>query len=241
MKAVQHNITHIYQTSNHNCSQASLAMVLSTYDPSASIEGVLANVPVNTDSKGEEIGTVKQHLALWCLSLGYKVDMYTFDCALIDQSWSKLKKSELLSRMKLSQKNRDLDLLGRRWSKVYIKSYIDFLQKDGNLHIKPYVSSDLIYRLLQNGPITAGVCYKTLHGVGHSKIVGLRKEEFYDIGKGSAGTHSIVLYGNDEEGSIFVADPWLEPGLHKLPVEQIIAAISAAQVSCDNLLFQITK
>jgi hypothetical protein len=58
---------------------------------------------------------------------------------------------------------------------------------------------------------------------------------------GKAWNHTIVIYGVDEAGNFLVADPLRKPGRHVIEPERMIAAISTAQIECDNLLIQIKK
>lgn len=73
-----------------------------------------------------------------------------------------------------------------------------------------------------------------LYGTGRTNGDG---EQDYINGK--AWNHSIVIHGVDKQGNFLIADPLQKPGHHSIEPERMIAAISTAQMECDNLLFQI--
>ncbi len=200
----------------------------------------MATIPVNKNDKGEDWGTINQQLATWCLSQGFEVDMYTADFEIIDLSWVKLPKEKLLERMELAKDQRDVLALGKEWSKIYTQSYIDFVKTGGQLHIQPYMTTKLLDDLLPVSPLLLCVCYNVLYTSGRSKDIGLRKAETNDL-NGKLTNHSIVIYGKDDDGNYLIADPYKEPGLHTVEPERMLAAMTAAQMECDNLLFQLKK
>lgn len=129
--------------------------------------------------------------------------------------------------------------LGKNITEQYTQAYIDFVNAGGKLHIQKAVSSDLLYRLLHKGPVLPCVSFNTLYGT--KRVVLSEFKEKKDDVNGRAPNHSIVIYGNDEQGNFLIADPDRKPGLHVIEPELMLAAISTAQLECDNLLFQITK
>jgi hypothetical protein len=66
----------------------------------------------------------------------------------------------------------------------------------------------------------------------------VRQEVLDDI-NGEVGTHSVVIYGNEEGGSFLLADPW--DGLTKVEPETLLCAITAAEIECDAMCFQVSK
>lgn len=240
MQAITYPVKHTYQSTNNNCSQTALSIILSYYSNHITAEQIADAIPVRLDDKGEPFGTINQQLATWCIGQGYKVTMYTFDCQVIDQSWRKLDRQSLIERLEAAKAGRNVPALGGLWSKMYLQSYIDFVKAGGELHIQPYVTSKVLYGLLKNGPLLACVCFNTMYGTGHSKDVGLRQSEVDDV-NGKNTNHSIVIYGVTEEGEFEIADPWQEPGVHTVEPERLLAAITAAQIECDNLFFQLVN
>lgn len=214
--------------------------MLSYYGKDITAEQIMADIPVSLNDKGEPWGTINQQLATWCIGQGHKAKMYTFDCQVIDQSWRMLDKVKLIERLDAAKAGRNVPALGEEWSKTYLQSYIDYLNAGGELHIEPYVTTRLLYELLADGPLLACVCFNTMYGSGHSKDVGLRQSEIDDV-NGKNTNHSIVIYGVTESGDFEIADPWQEPGTHIIEAERMLAAITAAQIECDNLFFQLDK
>lgn len=214
--------------------------MLSYYGKDITAEQIMNDIPVGFNDQGEPWGTINQQLATWCIGQGYKVKMYTFDCQVIDQSWRDLSKAKLIERLEAAKAGRNVPSLGEEWSKAYLQSYIDYLNAGGELHIQSYVTSKLLYKLLKDGPLLACVCFNTMYGTGHSKNIGLRQSEIDDV-NGNSTNHSIVIYGVTEKGDFEIADPWREPGTHVIEPERMLASITAAQVECDNLFFQLEK
>jgi hypothetical protein len=238
MQQVEHQIKHQYQPTNTTCSPTALSIILEHYGMQLSPLDIEKMVPQCVNDKGEKIGTIGQQLATWCLSNGFAVTMYTFDVQVIDQSWAKLDNDTLLQRLKLRKGGWVVPGMGEEWTRQYTQSYIDFVESGGKLIIQPAVTSKLLYELLESGPLLPCVSFSTLYGIGRSVNDGEDESKLDDV-NGRAVNHSIVVYGNDESGNFLIADPWQEPGLHTIDPERLIAAISTAQIECDNLLFQI--
>lgn len=238
MKSIDHQVKQQYQPTNTTCSPAALSTLLGHYGKNINPLDIESNVPQCVNDKGEKIGTINQQMATWCISNGFSVVLYTFDCQIIDQSWSRLNKDEQLVRMKLRKNGWVVPGMGEEWTKQYTQAYIDFIEAGGELDIQPAATTDLLYTLLERGPFLPCVSYSTLYGAARSRNEGEIKTIDDDI-NGKASNHSIVVYGNDEEGNFLIADSWKKPGLHTIEPDRMIAAISTAQIECDNLLFQI--
>jgi hypothetical protein len=241
MQAANYSIKHCYQSTNNNCSQTALSILLSYYDiaKQMSAEEIMQQIPVNKDEKGEDWGTINQQLATWCIGQGFAVELYTFDCQAIDLSWADLDQDQLLARIEATKPVRDVPSLGRQWSEIYLRSYADFVKAGGQLFIKPYVTTVLLYELLKRGPILLCVCFNTLHNKGRSTYPGVREIVPDDV-NGKVTNHTIVIFGITEKGDFEIADPWEKPGFHTIDPERMLCAITAAQIECDNLLFQLT-
>lgn len=237
---VTHKITHQYQPTNKSCSQTSLAMLFSYFGKTMTPGEVIAEVPVNKNDKGEDQGTLNQELATWCLSQGFKVRMHTADFQIIDTAWKDLPVDQLIQRMESAKPYRDVPALGKAISERYVQSYIDFVKQGGELHIEPFMTTDLLDRLLPNSPILIAVCYNVLYATGRTKSFGLRQTAPNDT-EGGLTTHSVVVYGKNDVGLYQVADPWQEPGFHEIDPRRLVAAMDAAQIECDNVLFQLAK
>lgn len=201
---------------------------------------VLASVPQTRDENGNDKGSINQQLATWAISQGFQVSMYTFDCQVIDQSWANLSKEKIIERLMASINGVAVPSLGNKWSNAYRESYIEFLNAGGDLQIQPAITSKLLYELLGKGPILPCVCYNTLYGTGKTHNEDNETTIADDV-NGEATTHSLVIYGNDADGNFLVADPIHKPGHMTIEPDLMIAAVSTAQIECDNLLFQLSK
>lgn len=240
MNKIEHSIKHQYQPTNTSCSPTALSMLLGYYEKQLTVNEISASVPQVVDEKGENSGTINTQMATWCVSLGFDVVLYTFDCQIIDQSWRDLPKEKITERLEARKDGWEVPSLGALWNTAYCQSYIDFLKAGGVLHIQPAVSSKLIYELLENGPILPCLSFSTLHEKGRTKFNGVNESVSDDV-HGRAMNHSVVIYGVDDNRNFLVADPWEKPGLHTVEPERMIAAISTAQLECDNLMFQLSK
>jgi hypothetical protein len=145
MKAITHTVDHQYQPTNSSCSPTATAIMLGHYGTTLTPDEVMHKVPQVKDANGVDSGTINQQLATWCISLGFDVSLYTFDCQVIDQSWATLTKEKQLKRLAARKSGWQVPALGNLWSGAYVQSYIDFLEAGGNLHIQPAVTSKLLY------------------------------------------------------------------------------------------------
>ena len=235
---VEHKIAHYYQPTNNSCSQASLAMLFSYFGKTMVPDAIMAGVPVDKNEQGETWGTINQNLAAWCISQGFTATLYTADFQIIDLSWAGLPKDQLLARMEAAKGSRSIPALGKAWSERYMQAYIDFVNAGGELRIQPYMTSALLDEHLPESPLLICVCFNVLHGTGRSRSTGLRQSEPDDV-NGHLSNHSVLIYGKDDEGNYLIADPWKEPGFHAVQPERLLVAMTAAQMECDNLFFQL--
>lgn len=237
---ITHKITHFYQPTNNTCSQSAAAILLSFFGEEALPEEVASKVPVNKNDKGEDWGTINQQLATWCISQGYEVEMHTADFQIVDLSWADLPTDKLLERMEVAKSHREVPALDKEWSKIYMQSYIDFINAGGKLYIHPHMTTELIDSLLPSSPLLSCICYNVLYNTGRSNDIALRESEPDDI-DGKLSNHSIVIYGKTDNGNYLIADPYKVPGTHEIEPERLLAAMATAQIECDNLFFQLTK
>lgn len=236
MKPRSYQVAHQYQQNPTSCSQTALSILLSHYGIQKTQDEILQSVPQVKDETSKDRGSINQQLAAWCVSLGFKVSFYTFDCQVIDQSWAGLAKQDIIARLQAGMNGYEIPSLGKLWSNAYRQAYIDYLETGGDLYIEPAVTSKLLYHLLEYGPILPCVSFSTLYATGRTN----EQSEPDDV-NGKAWNHSIVIHGVDELGNFLVSDPLKKPGSHIIEPERMIAAISTAQLECDNLLFQIQK
>lgn len=240
MNKTEYKINHQYQPTNTTCSPTALSMLLGYYGNEISVDDVSAKVPQVKNKKGEDFGTINQQMATWCKSLGFDVTLYTADVQVIDQSWSKLSQNEVVERLEARKAGLKVPSLGELWNTAYCEAYIEFIQSGGELHIVNAITSKLLYELLEDGPVLPCLSFDTLYGKGRTSNIGEKETKPDDV-NGKAWNHSVVIYGNDDEGNFLVADPWEKPGRHVIEHDVMVAAIGTAQLECDNLVFQLTK
>lgn len=241
MNLVKHFITHQYRPSITSCSPAALSILLSHYGIDAPVDEISKQVPQVENNEGQIRGHINQQMATWCISQGFNVVLYTFDCQVIDQSWSVLPKEGILEQLDSRRHGWIVPSLGKDWTIAYAESYVDFIVERGELVIKPSATTSLLYDLLAKGPVITCVSYSTLYGKGRTRIDDEVEKTILDDIDGQAMNHTIVIYGNDDQGRFLVADPCEKPGLQVIDPERMIAAISTAQIECDNLVFQLSK
>lgn len=240
MKAVSWKVKPQTQPTSTTCSPTALSILLDHYKDNIGPLEIEEVVPQCLDENGKKMGTINQQMATWCIRRGYDVSMHTFDCQIIDQSWSKMSKDKLLERLKLRKSGWVVPGIGKNWTEEYTQSYIDFLEAGGALTITNAATTKLLHNLLDKGPILACVSFSTMYGAIRSRIDDESMSPDDDI-NGRALNHSIVIYGINEDGSYTIADPSQsrKPGLQTIESEVMLAAISTAQIECDNLIFQI--
>lgn len=215
-------------------------MALSYFGDDVPVARLLKETPVLKDEDGNDVGSSGQQLALWALHAGYDVDFFCADFQIIDLSWANLSTQEQLVRMNQSRDTHIAPSLGKHFSRLYMDSYIELLTNGASLHIMPYISSALISERLTTGPIIACVNHAVLSNKGRTRNIALRESTPDDI-HGTVSNHFIVITGIDTQGRFTFADPWNEPSFHAIEPDHLTCAISAAQIECDAIAFQLSK
>lgn len=243
MQVIEHKIIHTYQPTSTSCGYASLSMLLSHYDHIISTKELLSQVPQACDEEGKPVGSLTAQLAEWCLRQGFMVDFISFDLLITDLSWSGLNNEQLLEKLESVKEYRDVHSVGGKyWSKAYVQAYIDLIKSGGNLSVQPHVTSQLLYKWLETGPVFTNISSSVVHGTGrsqHPEPETSKRLSIPDDKSGTVGTHSVVIYGNDSDGNFLVADPW--DGLEVVNVETMLCAITAAELECDSQCFRLKK
>ncbi len=235
--AISHKVTHYYQPTNSSCTATATSMLLSFYGIDKTPEQILSVFLVRKAQDGSDWGSIGQDLARYCIGLGFDATFYSFDCYITDYSWQNFTTQEMYERLKVVRESRDVKCLGGKHnSQLYVDAYMEFIEAGGELKIRPYVTTELIDNLLQQGPVAAVVYYATLYGTGRSLKSGQRQEVLDDT-NGKIYTHSVVIVGKDKNNRYQLAEPFKQPGLLWVEREQLVAGITAAQAECDNSLF----
>jgi hypothetical protein len=215
-------------------------MLLSHFGRDVPPESLIPEIKAFRDDKGDVCGMLTPWVCSWELRNGFAAEMYCSDSELLDLSWASLDSQAQLERMKLARETRTLAALNREMVHTYFDSYIEFVELGGKLTITPYISSELLDKLLVRGPILATFAYSALYGVGRTKTIGLRDSVPDDL-RGSTCTHAAVLYGRNENGDYLIADPYRSTQFHVAPRDAVIAAIAAASYSCESHIAVISQ
>jgi hypothetical protein len=240
MEPIEHHVEHFYQPTNHSCGQSATAILLSHFGRDDTPESVNGSVPVLSVGDDPEWGTLAPSLAAWIVRQGFDVDMYTSDFLLLDLGWAHLDMPALRQRLEEALDVRVVPAIGADVSKVFLQTYIDFIDAGGTIHIRPYITSDLINELLVDAPIFINLNMNVLYNHGRQAVTGLRQSKDDDL-HGSVDTHFVVIYGTDGNGTYLIADPWEAPGRHSVDRERLLAAIGAGQIQCENAVFQARR
>lgn len=239
MKNIVHQIDHLYQPTNTSCGPTSLTMLLQFLKQPSSVEEVIDSVPKFIDNKGKDMGTNIAGLARYALHQGYQATIYTYDQQIMNPRWQPLSQQDLCNALLAAKPHRDVPRLGKEWSERYIQSYVNFIDEGGMLVLHDYPRSSDMYELLRKAPFIATVTHSVLFTMPHSRNIGLREVIEDPNSSGAAINHFVVVYGSDKNGNFLVADPWQKPGRFIIEPERLVAAISAAEIECDNSIMQI--
>jgi hypothetical protein len=225
MEAIKHEIKHIKQHDEMSCGSAAIAMLLSFFDDDVSSEEISKDIPTLLDDNEKEWGSNAVDEMLWCMRRGYKARGYVFDSQIMNQTWAGKDSKSIVHGLESLKGEKVHPLLGKKLTESFISSYVDFLNAGGELTILPSPTRSLLYELLKKGPYLAAVNYNTL----------------YRTDTGFMTIHASVVRGNEENGTLLLADPWEEDWEQSVEPDHFMGAIMAAQMSCENAIFQISK
>jgi hypothetical protein len=232
-----HPIDHIYQPTNYTCTHTATAMILPFFGRKITVERLIDEAPAIRDGEGKVCGMLTQYIGTWALKNGFDATLYVADFEVVDLSWAKLPREVLLERMRVVKDRRSVPSLGKDGARLYLESYIEFVENGGELIITPCISTKLLNELLPKSPLVICVAYSVLYGIGRMRSTGLRESSADDLA-GELTAHSIVAYGRDSQGHYLIADPWRAPGLHSVEPDTLLAAIAAAQFTCEASVLQ---
>ncbi len=238
MNKTRHQVTHYFQPTNNTCGYTALAILLSHYGKEIKPEELVDKVPQPKDADGTVFGSVTAQLAEWVQKEGLHVHMYVSDAYIVDLSWKNKSSKQIRDRLEQVKLKRSVPVMDKHWVGIYENAYLSLLDSGADLSVEQFITTKLLYRLLKDGPVYANICSSANSGKGRTLSKELRKDIQDDIA-GRISTHSVVIYGNEENGDFLVADPW--DGLVTTKPEQMVLAIEAAQIECDNQIFVIER
>ncbi|MDB5160840.1 MAG: Peptidase family protein [Candidatus Saccharibacteria bacterium] len=238
MNETLYEVTHYYQPTNNTCGYAALAILLSYYGKKYKPEELVDKVPQPKDAEGTSHGSVTAQLADWCQTEGFQVHMYVSDMYILDLSWKDKSSAQIKERLEQVKSKRKISIMDSHWVGIYENAYLTMLDHGADLSVVQFITTELLNELLKKGPIYANICSSASSGKGRTTTPRLHEDVIDDV-NGAISTHSVVIYGNNEEGSYLVADPWY--GLMVIKPELMVLAIEAAQIECDNQIFVIKE
>lgn len=238
MQKIVHEVKHYYQPTNNTCGYAALATLLSHYGKEFKPEDLVREVEQPKDAEGTSHGSVTAQLADWCQSNGFHVNFYTSDMYILDLSWQDKNASQIKQRLEEVKGKRKVSVMDSHWVGVYEEAYLSLLGHGADISVEQFITTDLIYELLKAGPVYVNICSTASTGRGRTLSPELRKDVVDDV-NGRISTHSVVVYGHDEEGNFLISDPW--DGLMTMAPQQLVLSIEAAQIECDNQIFTVKK
>lgn len=231
--SIQHEIKVYAQTPEAVCGPTALAMQLSAYGEDLSPEEVVAQA--SRFKRPGDPGLTSQELASYCLSLGYQVDFWSFDGMVLDYAWKELRGAALAAELSRLCRHHESQTPVDEVKLRYALGYLAFVEAGGSLTVAPFVTTELILRLLEKGPVAAAVLFGVFASEGKRG-----SDQAFNALTGSSGTHSVLIFGHDEATGFQVADPTPGRGVVTVSRENMLAAITAAQVEYDNALFQVS-
>ena len=164
--------------------------------------------------------------------------MYVSDMYILDLSWAGKTSKQIQERLEQVKGKRTHQLMDTHWVHVYEDAYLAMLNGGAAITITQFITTKLVNKLLKDGPVFVNICSSALRGKGRTISPELRESAVDDM-KGNINTHSVVVYGMNKTGDYLVSDPW--DGLIEVDPEQLVLAIEAAQIECDNQIFVIKR
>lgn len=240
MGPIEHKVTAIRQKTSE-CMQTSATQVLSFFDPSVTVEQVVASVPVHVEN-GEKVGTSPGHLVSYFAQQGYQTTSYIFDTELFDRSWENLSPEEVITALKERQPHIPDNAWLKKYHRILVSGWEVYAQAGGTFVFKP-LSVKLMRQLLDNGPYLMMV---------NSTYLNQKPKQHYnkttdtfdsDPIRGRSLTHGVTCAGYKDDRFLIV-DPDPPEGIEQhrwIAQDHLIASIMAAQTESDNFLTSIVK
>jgi hypothetical protein len=182
-------------------------------------------------------GTLGVFLAIDALEHDFNVAIYNYNLALFDPTWSGLSSTELVSKLRLQQKQKK----GKRLQ-VASDAYCEYLEKGGRLCFD-VLTPELLHGLLQdNAPVITGLSCTYLYNTSRERAVSSTMVIPDDTGGYSAGHFIVLVAGNEKE--ITIADPYhpnpiSESGIYSVNSHRVILSIMLGVLTYDANLIVI--
>lgn len=230
---IEHEIKVHVQTPEAVCGPTALAMQLSALGEELSPHEIVTRA--SPFKRPGDPGFTSMELASYCVSLGYQVNFWSFDGLVLDYAWTGLKGAALAVELEKLCRHHEGRTPVEETKLRYARGYLAFVEAGGSLDVAPFVTTELIIKLLEKGPVAAAVLFGVFASEGKRD-----SDQAFNALTGGSGTHSVLIFGHDEARGFLIADPAPGRGIVTLSEEHLLAAITAAQVEYDNVIFQVT-
>lgn len=234
MTRIEHPFELHEQTPAAACGPTTVAMQLSALGVRMTPEDVVDRA--HAHKRPGDPGYTAPELACFCRSLGLEVELHAFDGRVLDHAWSGLSPDALDARLQELCAHLERGEPAGSLRMRYALSYRRLLRAGGVLRVAPFVTSVALRALLADGPVHAGVAASVITTEGKTTADGA-----HDPHAGAFGTHSVLVYGYDNREGFLVADPAPGRGRVAVGAEHLLAAITAAQVDDDDVVFRIMR
>ena len=224
------------QPNDTTCGPTSLHAVYNYYGKNISLKQVISEV-----SYLEEGGTLAVMLGIDALKNGFKAKIYTYNLLVFDPTWFKEKEVNLIEKLRKQLKHKKSTRLHKA-----TKSYIEFLEKGGEILFKDLNPTMLKKQFAKNIPVLTGLSATYLYNCSR-ETTDENDNSIYDDVRGNSAGHFVVLCGYDEEKkNVIVADPYKENPLsgnnyYSVKIGRLINSILLGIVTYDANLLIIEK
>lgn len=185
------------QPDDETCGPTSLHAVYKYFNYNISLDKLIKDIPFL-----EEGGTLAVYLGIDALNRGFNATIYSYNLKVFDPTWKKLSKAELLEKIKQQKKIKT----GKKFLQAS-NAYIHFLEKGGDIKFEVLTKSLLRKYIGNNIPILAGLSATYLYDCPR-EIENDFGATVYDDVAGKPTGHFVVLYKDNEDKTISVADPY---------------------------------
>lgn len=218
-----------------SCGPTGLHALYDYWDDPISLDQVVKSV-VQFERGGGTLGVI---LGKHALDRGYQVKIYTYNLHIFDPSWFSLSSHDLIEKLRLRIKNKQLS----EKETIAHNAYIEYLRLGGVLAFED-LSPALLTRYLDQGiPLLAGLSSTWLYGAKRENSA-LNVDD--DVAGDPAG-HFVVLYGHDlNTGLVNVADPYLPNPIrdghyYQISLDRIISSILLGVMTFDGNILVIKR
>jgi hypothetical protein len=220
------------QPDESTCGPTCLHTLYEYYNDPISLNSVIGEV-----HQLDEGGTLGALLANHALDRGYKAIIYSYNLQIFDPTWSELKGSEMIEKLK-----KQMAVKKSNKFRLASQAYIRFLEMGGKIRFEDLRSGIIRRYLKKNQPVIAGLSATWLYRSARE----FGPESDYDDIRGEPAGHFVVLHGYDPETrEINIADPIAKNPLgngqyYNLKLDRVINAILLGIVTYDANLIIIT-